>query len=121
MMKKAVCAMMTCVIFFSLASCGAMLKSEIVGTYDWVSATGNYMNITEEQIDALKAIGVSATLEVRDDGTATMDIAGEKTELTYNLNKMTFTSDGKTFKFTFDGKKLTFTGNGSVLVFVKQK
>ena len=111
---------MACVILFALASCGAMLKSEIVGTYDWVSATGNYMNITEEQIDALKAIGVSATLEVRDDNTAEMDIYGNKVEITYNLSKMIFIVNGKNTKFTFDGSKITIVSNGTTMVFLKR-
>lgn len=119
--KKITGIVIACLFIFSLSSCGFMKKSQIVGTYDLVSATGNGVSITESQMDTMKALGMTATLEVRDDGTATMDLFGEKMELTYNLNKMVFSSNGSDAKFTFDGTEIAFSEDGTSLVFTKRQ
>ena len=69
----------------------------------------------------MKAIGLTATLEIKDDGTAVMDIFGEKLNLTYDLRKMTFTYEGKDEKFTFDGSRVAFNNEGRSLEFTKVK
>ena len=119
--KKITGSVIACLFIFSLSSCGFMKKSQIVGTYDLVSATGNGVSITESQMDTMKALGMTATIEVRDDGTATMDLFGEKMELTYNLNKMVFSSNGSDAKFTFDGTEIAFSEDGTSLVFTKRQ
>lgn len=118
-MKKIACVLMACLFIFSVASCGATDNSKLVGNYELSKAEGVGINLTGEQIDALKAIGMTATLEIKDNNTAVMDLFGEKLNFTYNLTKMIFTCEGKDEKFTFDGKKIAFNNEGRSLEFTK--
>ncbi len=120
-MKRIASAIVVCLFVLTLASCASMKKAQIVGTYDLVSASGSGINFTEKEINAMKALGMSATLVVREDGTASMDVYGEKLELTYDLNKMVFTAEGSDAKFTFDGSRISFSEDGTTLVFEKRK
>ena len=113
------CAVLTVVCILSLSSCSAT-KKNIVGTYNLISATGGGMSIPDEQLNNFKSMGLTATLEVRDDNTAEMDIFGQKVEMTYNINKMIFTVNGKNTKFTFDGSKITIVTNDTTMVFLKR-
>jgi hypothetical protein len=117
--KSCVCALLALILVFSLASCDTA-KEKIVGTYDLVSSRGGGMDISEQQMEIFRASGLSATLEVRDDNTAEMDIYGNKVEMTYNLSKMIFIVNGKNTKFTFDGSKITIVSNGTTMVFLKR-
>lgn len=117
--KTGVCAILALLLLFSLSSCDTA-KGKIVGVYDLVSARGGGMDISDEKMEEFKAMGLSATLEVREDNTAGMDIYGSKVEMTYNLSKMIFTVDGKNTKFTFDGSRITIVTNGTTMVFVKR-
>lgn len=110
---------MACLFIFSAASCGAVDNSKLVGTYELSKAQGVGISLTSEQIDALKAIGMTATLEIKDDNTAVMDLFGEKLNFTYNLRKMIFTFEGKDEKFTFDGNIIAFNNEGRALEFTK--
>ncbi len=106
-------------LLLSLCSCSSS-KEKIVGTYDLISANGGGMNLSEERIEQFRAMGLTATLEVRDDNTAEMDIFGQKVEMTYNFSKMIFTTNGKNTKFKFDGSSITIVSNGTTMVFEKR-
>ena len=117
-MKKTASIILTFLFVLTLASCASM-KKKIVGTYELTKAEGSGISITEQQLQAAKLLGMTATLEVRSDGTATLDVFGEKTELTYNLDKMVFTNDGDDAKFTFDGKTIVISEDDTRMEFKK--
>ena len=118
-MKKVACLIITCLLLFAAVSCGTTDNSKFVGTYELSKAQGVGINLTSEQIDALKAIGMTATLEIKADNTAVMDLFGEKLNFTYDLRKMIFTYEGKDEKFTFDGNIVAFNNEGRALEFTK--
>ena len=123
MMKKSiqsVCLLTSLFLLFALVSCSAVRKSDLVGTYDLVSITGGGMNLTEEQVDAMEAIGMTSTLEIREDDTAIMDIYGTQTRYGYQISKMIFTADGKNTKFRFDGSRITIEAGSATIVFEKR-
>ncbi len=120
-MKKISCILITFLFVLTLVSCGSVNKSKIVGTYELSKAEGVGISLTQEQIDSMKAIGLTATLEIKDDNTAVMDIFGEKLDFTYDLRKMVFTYEDKDEKFTFDGEKIAFNNEGRALEFTKIK
>ena len=117
--KKMTCIAIICLFVLSLASCGAVDKSKIVGKYELSRAEGVGISLTKEQIDAMKVLGMTFTFEVKDDGTAFMDVFENQVDFTYDLRKMTFTCDGKDEKFTFDGEKIAFNNEGRKLEFTK--
>ena len=121
-MKKiicSVCAILTIMSIMSLCSCSST-KQKLVGTYDLVSIKTDESTETEELLNFYKNLGLTATLEIRDDNTAELNVFGQKSEMTYNLNKMIFTIDGKNKKFKFDGSKLTIGDSDTNMVFVKR-
>ncbi len=120
-MKKIAIAISVCILTLFISSCSAVDKSKFIGEYELSKAEGVGISLSQEQIDSMKAIGLTATLEIKDDGTAVMDIFGEKLNLTYDLRKMTFTYEGKDEKFTFDGSRVAFNNEGRSLEFTKVK
>lgn len=118
-MKKVVCGIVTILFVLLLVSCSTVNKSKLVGNYELSRAEGVGINLTQTQIDSMKALGLTATLEVKDDGTATMELFGEKMDFTYDLKKMIFSYNGKDEKFTFDGEKIAFNNEGRKLEFTK--
>lgn len=119
LLKKAACVIISFLFIFTLVSCGAADNSKIVGTYQLTKAQGVGINLTSEQIDSLRAIGMTATLEMNDDNTAVMDIFGEELHFTYDIGKMIFIYEGKKEKFTFDGEVIAFNNEGRELEFTK--
>ena len=118
-MKKLTCATIVCLFLLSLCSCSKVKKSDFVGSYELSKAEGVGISLTQEQIDAMKAIGLSATLDIKEDNTAIMNVFGEEIHFTYDLRKMIFTCEGKDEKFTFDGKTIAFNNEGRKLEFTK--
>ena len=118
-LKKTACMILTVLLAIFLVSCSRVNKSDFVGRYELSRAEGVGINLTQEQIDSMKVVGLTAILEINDDGTAKMDIFGEKLELTYDLRKMTFSCEGKEEKFTFEGDKVAFNNEGRKFEFTK--
>ena len=110
-MKKLVGVMIACLLVFSLVSCAGLKKSEIVGTYELISFAAGSTSYTEEQLSTLKAAGKTATLEIREDNTATMDLFGMTNEMTYNK--------GQNVKATFKDGILTLKDNSGTMEFRK--
>ena len=73
--------------------------------------------ITEEDIQMLKELGLVATLECFEDGTAVLDLFGEKMDLTYDTQKMIFVIEGQETKFKYDGGKIMITEGDDSLTF----
>ena len=119
MKKKIAGIVITFLFVLSLASCSGVSQDKFVGKYELSKAEGVGISLTQEQIDSMKALGLSASLEVKSDGTAVMDFIDEQIEFTYNLRKMTFSHDGKEENFTFDGEKIAFNNEGRKLEFTK--
>lgn len=120
MMKKLAYMIIACLFVFSLASCSSVRKSDFVGVYELSKAEGVGVSLSQAQIDSMKAIGLTSTLEVMEDNTAHMKLFDEvDLTFTYDLSKMTFEYEGKKEKFTFDGKTIAFNNEGRKLEFTK--
>ena len=76
-MKKVISVTIVILFVLSLAACSSLKKEEIVGEYELISFSmkDGSINYTEEQLSQLKETGKVATLVIRDDDTATMDIS----------------------------------------------
>ena len=111
--------MIACLLVFSLVSCAGLKKSEIVGTYELISFAAGSTSYTEEQLSTLKAAGKTATLEIREDNTATMDLFGMTNEMTYNASTGIFVLKGQNVKATFKDGILTLKDNSGTMEFRK--
>ena len=99
--------------------CGRTDAKDIVGTYEIVSVEGEDNSLSADDIEQMKDMDLTMTLDVRDDATAVMDVFGEKTEITYDLGDKTMEIDGQKVPFTYEDKQLEIKQNGSVMIFKK--
>ncbi|MBQ9901519.1 MAG: hypothetical protein IJM51_03925 [Clostridia bacterium] len=118
-MKKIVGVVIACLFVFTLVSCSGLKKSEIVGTYDLINMNAGGVSYNEEQLASIKATGRTATLVIRDDDTATMDLFGSKTEMTYKASTGIFVIKGQNVKATFKDGILTLKDNSGTIEFRK--
>lgn len=101
-----------------LVGCGSDYKKKMAGSYTMIEMKSGKETITAKQ---LKSLGVEATLEVKADGTAKLDLAGDKTELKFDKKYFTDKKSGKEkIKYTVKGKKLTMEDDDTSMVFEKK-
>ena len=99
--------MMTC-----FAACGGGGKVS-AGSYQLKEATGDGSDTYESMKDSI-------TLEVKEDGSASMDIAGiTAVELTFNESNGKVSFQGSEVPYTVDGNKITIEDASGKLIFEK--
>ncbi len=118
-MKKIVGVVLACLFVFTLVSCSGLNKSEIVGTYELIDIDAGGVKYNEEQLAEIKSYGKTATLEIREDDTATMDLFGIKSEMTYKASSGIFVLKGQNVKGTFKDGIFTLKDNSGTMQFRK--
>ena len=88
---------------------------DLTGKYELIDMKANDNAISQSDIEKMKKLGLTVTLEMREDGTGTLNMFGEKKKLTYNEKKITV--EGDSADYTFEDEKLTFKENGEEMVF----
>ena len=101
--------------------CGRDDAKDIVGVYEIVSVEGDGNTLSAEDIEQMKDMDLTMTLDVREDATGVLDVFGEKTEITYDLGDKTMEIDGQKVPFTYKDKQLEIKQDGSVMIFKKTK
>ena len=91
--------------------------SNISGMYNLIEMSQADKTYSEEEIDALKTLGLTVTLELKEDKTGVLKLYGEEMNLTYDRNNMTI-NEGSA-PYTFDGSTIKMEQNGNKLVFKK--
>ena len=108
-MKKVALICISLILVMILAACGAKGDKVPVGTYKVSQSSG--------AMDMYKSF---ATLEVKEDGTATLNTL-DSTEVKFNENRGIVTFDKAKAKYSVDGNKITFIwDDGSKWVFEKK-
>ena len=67
----------------------------------------------------VEALGLTATIELREDGTCTVDIFGDTDECTYTDTAIT--TGTTTTAYTYADSSLTFKQEGNELTFTRNK
>lgn len=115
-MKKLLLSLVLVCSLFLLVGCTGNSNKDMVGTYKGVEMTEGDTTYDEETLDKL---GVGFSLEVKEDGTAVLDLAGDKTELKYDGK---YFSDGESKSaYTFKDDTITISAEDMSLVFKKNK
>ena len=126
-MKKGIIALLACVFALSLAlvGCGGGggdAKAAWVGTWDLYEMEENGQITSTDDIQMLRDLGLTVTLELKDDGNGALVMFGESLEGTWEAKSATegsFTAQDQTVGMTIADGKLTMEQNGSKLVFQK--
>ena len=112
-MKKILALTLVLVMVFALCACGGG-KNAAVGTW---KLTGLFEG--EEDYSAyLAMLGMDLTLVLNEDGTGTMEMMGEKIDITWADGKIM--NEGESLSFSVDGDTLTITEEGERMVFTRQ-
>ena len=124
-MKRTIIILLSAVLVLVLAACGGKEGNnlDITGYYELVSVTaGSGAETTDEDIQMLKDLGMTASLECFEGGKAVLDLFGDTLDLTYDTSKMTFTINGEEagFKFT-DGNIILEDGDNTLTFAPAQK
>lgn len=117
-------AMMACVAALCLAlfGCGGDNKANFVGDWTLESMSDSSMTITGDQ---LKSFGLEITMNVKDDGTGSLNLMGEKMDFTWEAKSATEMSvkskDTTASTFNLADGKLTGELESQKIVFAKAK
>lgn len=104
----AIAAAIVCFICFG--------RANLVGTY---KLTGIERDGEDQSnsISILEGLGMTATMELRDDNTGELDLFGEKSEITYDGK--TLTIDGQSTEYKYKDGELSMEQGDSKLIFTK--
>lgn len=112
MKKRALSLLLVLAMMVSLAACGG--GGGPAGSYKLTKVSMSGMDIDVEQLGSMMGVDVNVTLEIKADGSWSMDASalGMGTEAVSG----TWTASGSTIDLTAEGETLTATLNGSTLV-----
>ena len=99
------CALVLC---FALVGCGGVDKSKYTG--DWQLAYGSDENLDESSIQLMESLGLSVKMTLNEDGTGSLDLFGQATELKWEATSNTegkMTIDGSEASIQLDDSGLT--------------
>ena len=117
--KKTGCMVLVSLLLLMLTACGRLKKEDVVGTYELVSMSTDDNSVNTQTIERLRQLGFVSTLEMKEDGTAEMNVYSKKMTLTYDLHQMVFRMEGDEGSFTYEDGRITFTQGGNIMIFQK--
>ena len=113
-MKKLVALCLVLVLVVAMVACGGGGKNPAVGTW---KLTGLFEG--EEDYSAyLAMLGMDLTIVLNEDGTGTMEMMGEKLDITWADGKIM--NEGESLSFSVDADTLTIAEEGERMVFTRQ-
>ena len=120
--KKLVSLLLVALMVFTLVACsssgggsGAANKPSPVGKYVLTGMEENGEATSQEDLDLLKSLGLTVTMEIKEDGTGSMDLFGEALEFTWDADNIIL--EGEKQAYTFDGSKFTIENDGTKMEF----
>lgn len=121
-MKKLLSILLAAVLLCSLCGVAALADgaADICGSYTLINMLDSSSDEDmTEAIQAMAAMGMSATLVVNEDGSALMDIFGEEQALTFDFDAQTVTDGEDAIPYSFDGEQLIIGNEEQGFVFSK--
>lgn len=89
----------------------------MAGKYEVIEMTMGDETVSKEELDALKTLGYTVTIELNDNGTGSIESYGVKEDITYDDNSMT--AAGQKMSYTREGSKITLEQEDTKMVFEK--
>lgn len=110
---------------FTLIGCGggaSVDKSIYTGT--WELESGSDENLDAESVELMKSLGLEVTLTLKEDGTGSLDLFGESTDITWEAKSNTegtITLEGEKANIKIADSKLTLDDDtGASMTFAKK-
>jgi FtsP/CotA-like multicopper oxidase with cupredoxin domain len=119
-MKKIWSILLAVALVFTL-SVGALAadEDEIPGSYTLYNMDDGSGEDNSEAIAALAAMGMTGTLEIREDGSAVLDLFGETIDLEFDFEKETVIFVDDVLDYDYEDGYLTFGDDEATFVFTK--
>lgn len=120
-MKKTICLMLI-VLLLCTALSPAVLAAEddLVGTWYLTDMDDGSGEDNAEKIALMNSLGISATMEIRADGSATIDLFGESHDFTVDFKKGLFRIGDNDVEYILKDGALTFGDDEMTLTFSRQ-
>ena len=107
-------------LLFGITGCGAG-KPNLTGEYEITKLSAEDRDMSEE-LELIKSMGLNITLVLKEDGTGTLEIAGQTIPLTYDTENMIMHFEpGGDEPFTYKKGVISFSENGSMMEFERKK
>lgn len=119
-MKKVWSILLVLVLVFTL-SVGALAadEDEIPGTYSLSNMDDGSGKDMSSAIAAMAAMGMAASLDVHEDGSADFDLFGETMELQFDFENKTVSFEDESLDYTFEDGILTFGNEEGAFIFTR--
>lgn len=118
-MKKIFSLLLVIVLGFSLVACSSSSTKNVQGMYELVEIVSDTHAMTTEELDKLKEDNLVVTLELKEDGSGTMNVFGDNQNISYNAEEEYIEFGGERLKYTYDGVKFVIAQADESLVFLK--
>jgi len=92
-------------------------EKNIAGTYELVEMSDTTQIYSTEDLESLKKLGITLSMELREDRTGAIDLFGEAMELTYDSKNITV--NDQPAPYTIYEDRITLEKDGDKLVFQK--
>ncbi len=121
-MKRIVALLMIAIMVFALTACsggggGGSSKPSPVGKYTLSGMSENGEATSEEDLKLLESLGLTVTMEIKEDGTGVLDLFGETMDFTWDDDNLIV--DGEKQAYTFDGTTFTMESDETSMTFTK--
>ena len=121
MLKKIMSFVLLFTLVFSVGcGSGGLSNKDLAGNYKLVELVSDDEGDLTESLDTLADLGITFELELNEDGTGKMLLAGEGIDLTFDAAEKTITMYGQNVTFEYKNKKITFEEEGTRMSFEKQ-
>lgn len=120
-MKKILAWLLVLTLVFSLGGTALAAEDEaaVWGSYTLAGLKTDNEEFTQETLSMMAALGMTATLEIYEDGSAVLDLFGEQEELTFDFAQWQVQVDGGWMDFSWDEGVLTMGNEDGSFTFVK--
>ena len=106
-------------MLFVLTGCGKKFDmGKISGKYELIELAENNTSYSKDEIKELKEMGITFTLELKENGTGTIELYGEKSDLKYDENNIIVDNDIKSY--SFENNKISIVYDDIKMVFEKK-
>ena len=125
--KRGIVAVFICMLVLSMALVGCGGNSEkskeaFTGTWNVVELVQDGQPVSNDDLEALKALGMEIYVNLNEDGTAMLALFGEVLNGTWDAKSATegtITFSESTSNLTIENSRLKFENKGSSMVFEK--
>ena len=120
-MKKVLSWLLIMVFLCSFCCVQAMAdgENEICGTYTLLDMDDGSGKDMSQVLPMMAAMGMSATLEIQENGTAKLDLFGEQEEFVVDFEKMVALADETEIPLTYEDGTLVLAAEGMSMTFTK--